>query len=175
MRFNVAQLLKEAVGSFRQDTLDEIFPRLEDAGVAWVRGEVKFTKTDRGIWVQGTLQTRAASVCGRCLAEYQQPLTIRFDEEYLPTLDIVTGISLPVTDQEQGAFRIDEHHMLDLLEAVRQYAITSQPMKPLCQDDCRGLCPVCGGNRNEVACDCGTPRVEPRWNELLKLLAHQNR
>ena len=82
-------------------------------------------------------------------------------------MDIVSGASLNVPD-EPGCFTIDEHFILDLTEAVRQCALLTSPMKPLCKDDCAGLCPVCGRNLKEQ-CDCRAEAIDPRWSKLAKL------
>jgi uncharacterized protein len=81
---------------------------------------------------------------------------------------VVSGISLPVS-QEPGGFIIDEHHILDLTEAIRQYALLALPMKPLCQESCAGLCPSCGHNLNQGACNCPPEAGDPRWSELNEL------
>jgi len=95
-------------------------------------------------------------------------LTLNIEDEYFPTTDVVSGASLPLPG-EPGCFTIDEHHILDLTEAIRQYALLAVPMKPLCRGDCAGLCPNCGHNLNQGPCDCLPQKVDPRWSELNKL------
>ena len=85
-----------------------------------------------------------------------------------PTIDINTGAKLPEPD-ETGSFTIDEHHILDLTEAIRQYRVMALPMKPLCREECAGLCPTCGKNLNTGPCDCPANEIDPRWAKLLKL------
>jgi uncharacterized protein len=94
------------------------------------------------------------------------PLDI--EEEYYPIIDINIGAKLPPPD-ESGAFTIDERHILDLTEAIRQYKVMALPMKPLCREECAGICPTCGKNLNEGPCDCPSDEADPRWAELLKL------
>ena len=57
----------------------------------------------------------------------------------------------------------DERHILDLSEAVRQYAIIGVPMKVLCREECAGLCMVCGKNLNEGSCYCKSETRDPEW------------
>ena len=85
---------------------------------------------------------------------------------------INTGASVPSFELEEG-LRIDAHHVLDLGEAVRQSALASLPMKPLCHSDCAGLCPHCGVNLNEVRCQCQEDEGDPRWAPLRQLLTLQ--
>jgi uncharacterized protein len=96
-------------------------------------------------------------------------LKINFEEEFLPTVDATSGMPLPPPD-DAGAFTIDEQHILDLTEAVRQYSLMAIPIKALCREDCAGLCQTCGKNLNEGTCDCAAPDIDPRWAKLTKLL-----
>jgi uncharacterized protein len=89
-------------------------------------------------------------------------------EEYFPKIDVITGARLP-EPEDPGSFTLDEHHELDLTEAIRQYIVTAMPMKPLCKEACAGLCATCGKDLNQGKCDCTMETVDPRWAELLKL------
>ena len=70
---------------------------------------------------------------------------------------------------EPGVFTIDEHNILDLGEAIRQYSVMATPAKPLCKEDCAGLCPTCGANLNNGTCGCPPQPVDHRWDALRKL------
>lgn len=117
-----------------------------------VRGEVSLMRTDRSILVRGTFASEAEVSCSRCLAVFGSPLVLNIEEEFFPTVDVISGAPLAVPDE--GVFTIDRQHMLDLTEAVRQYMLLALPMKPLCHDDCAGLCPDCGQNLNLGPCAC---------------------
>lgn len=112
---------------------------------------MKLTRTDRGVLVTGTLATDVEVLCSRCLTEFCLPLTMSIEEEYFPIIDVNSGVTVAVPE-EPGCFTVDEHHILDLTEAVRQYALTAIPIKTLCKPECAGLCPVCGQNLNEKQC-----------------------
>ena len=166
MRINVFQQLKASIGSTRDYEMDGI---VDIAGNnSMVQGEVKLTRTDRSILAKGTLHTEVEVTCSRCLSLFSCPLTLNIEEEYFPIADVVSGASLPLPE-EPGCFTIDEHHVIDLTEAIRQYALLAIPMKPLCRGDCAGLCPNCGHNLNQEPCDCSPQETEPRWSELSKL------
>jgi uncharacterized protein len=77
-----------------------------------------------------------------------------------------TGTAVAVPDENAEAFRLDERHLLDIREALRQYIIAQMPMKPLCRPDCKGLCPECGTDRNTRTCSCTQRRLDPRWSAL---------
>jgi len=172
MRINVSQLLRETIGSMRNCRVDAPVAVLEDGKEYTVQGEVRLTRTDRAILVEGTLHTAVEITCSRCLSPYNCPLAFHFKEEYFPTVDVVTGASLDVPD-DPGCFTIDANHVLDLSEAVRQYALIGVPMKPLCREDCAGLCPACGSNLNLKKCDCPSDTIDPRWLKLAKLVNEQ--
>jgi uncharacterized protein len=173
--FNVAQLLREPVGSSRSGRivadLRRIAPDLvrgESDLEAEVSGEVRLASTQVGVLVQGDLRGSAPMACVRCLEPVQTPLAFRIEETFVPTVDILTGRPLDV-EEEDRALWIDEHHVLDLEEVVRQEAILAAPLHVLCRTECRGLCPTCGQNLNEGPCDC-RPEPDPRWSALLDLL-----
>jgi len=166
MRINVSQQLKASIGSIRNYEVSEIVNVA--SGKSTVQGEVGLIRTDRSILAKGTLHTEVEVTCSRCLSLFSCPLTLNIEEEYFPITDVVSGASLPLPE-EPGCFTIDEHHVIDLTDAIRQYALLAIPMKPLCRGDCAGLCPNCGHNLNQGPCDCSPQETEPRWSELSKL------
>ena len=167
MSINVSQQLKAPVGSIRNYEVSEVVDIA--GGGSLVQGDLRLMRTDRSILAKGTLHTEVEVTCSRCLSLFSCPLTLNIEEEYFPTVDVVSGAFLPVPD-EPGCFTIDEHHTLDLTEAICQYALLAIPMKPLCGEDCAGLCPNCGHNLNHGPCDCPPQGMDPRWSELSKLL-----
>ncbi len=167
MQINVSQQLKASIGSIQSYEVNEVIDIAGDGSGSLVQGEVKLTRTDRGILVKGELRTEVEVTCSRCLSPFSCPLTLNIEEEYFPTTDVVSGTSLP-TPEEPSCFTIDEHHVLDLAEAIRQYKLLVIPMKPLCREDCAGLCPNCGHNLNLGPCNCPHQETDPRWSKLRK-------
>jgi len=153
VRISVSQLLKAPIGSMRNYELSEFVDIT--GGTSKVEGEVKLIRTDRGILAKGMLHTEVEVTCSRCLSQFSCPLALNIEEEYFATTDVVSGAWLPLPD-EPGCFTIDERHILDLTEAIRQYGLLAIPMKPLCHEDCAGLCPRCGHNLNLGSCPCLT-------------------
>ena len=167
MQINVSQQLKGTMGTIRDYEVNEVID-VEGCNYT-VQGMVRLMRTDQGILVKGSLNTQSELTCSRCVTVFDCPLTLTIEEEYSPTTDIVSGTPLPVPD-DPGSFIIDERNILDLTEAIRQYTLLAIPMKPLCQQDCAGLCPSCGTNLNQLHCDCPPGPGDPRWAELRKLL-----
>jgi len=148
---NMAQLLKEAVGSTRRYQLKEI---ASPDTAQKIDGEVRLIRSQKGILVEGEVTTKVEAVCSRCLSPIDFPLTFKIiEEEFLPKTDVISGLPLSFGG-EVGTLFINEEHILDLGEMVRQYFILTMPIKPLCHPDCAGLCPVCGSNLNQGACSC---------------------
>lgn len=169
MQINVSQLLREPIGSTREHQVNEVADITGD-GKGWlVQGDCSLLRTQRSILAKCVLNTYVELTCSRCLSIFRHPLNLNFEEEYSPTVDVFSGVPLPLPE-ETGAFTIDEHHILDLTEAVRQYTVLDIPMKPLCHRECAGLCPRCGRNLNQGSCDCPPQSIDPRWSELEKLL-----
>jgi uncharacterized protein len=172
MRYNVAQLLKEQSGQTRQHTLSEDISRIDPdiVPLSTLDGNIQMIRTADGVLVLGQLHTSVELVCSRCLDEFSLPLRFNLEEEFRPTIDIVTGAILPVTEDDEAATRIDEHHELDLTEVVRQDILLALPPNPICRTKCLGLCPTCGKNWNEGPCDCKHDEIDPRWQSLKELL-----
>ena len=168
MQINVSQLLQESIGATREVQVDEAAV-LENGRAHRVRGNCRLLRTQRSILVKCRLNADADLTCSRCLSTFRCPLTMKFEEEYLPTVDVVSGAPLD-TNGDSGSFTINQQHILDLQEAIRQYALLSTPMKPLCDENCAGLCPRCGRNLNEGPCDCPQQEMDPRWTKLKHLI-----
>lgn len=176
MLYNVAQLLKEGIGASRRYALEGALNHIDEnnPGSVALKGSVHFLRTPRGILVTGTAHLRLAQTCRRCLEPTEAEVTFDLEEEFIPSLDVVTGASLPITDDDERALVINEQHILDLTEVLRQYTVTENVGLGLCREDCLGLCPVCGKNLNIESCGCNTKEIDPRLASLASLLAPEN-
>ena len=170
MEYNVAQLLQEPMGSVRQYQVQETSVTLDEVEADRLEGWLKFTRTDMGIWVKGRLKLEVSSQCSRCLKGFNSPLNTEINEEFYPAVELTTGAAVaePVTEEE--TFRVTPTNVLDTREALRQNIVSRLPMKPLCKQDCAGICPDCGIDRNEAECHCDIKTIDPRWERLLDLL-----
>lgn len=168
MQYDVASLLKEEIGSTRGYTVAEQVIVDDEARRERMVGSATLLRTRAGVLVTAHLRTQSHERCSRCLGELEYPLSVDIEEEFLQTVDVFTGASIPLPD-DPGAFRIDAHQTLDLSEAVRQYWATALPMQPLCRPDCRGLCPRCGHDLNQGPCGCPAEEHDERWAALAKL------
>ena len=171
MEFNVAQLMKERTGETRHHSVHANIENLDAEIVALdeLEGNVRLMRTLAGVLVTGVLSTAVGLVCGRCLTPITQTLDIELEDEFRPSIDMTSGASLPMVDNDEGN-RIDAHHILDLSEVVRQRILLNQPLTPLCKSDCLGLCANCGQNLNDGPCNCQEAITDPRWAVLRELL-----
>jgi uncharacterized protein len=106
-----------------------------------------------GIDVVGTVRAPWVGICRRCTAPVHGELTIAVNERYADA-PIAEDELYPITDDT-----------IDLGPLVRDAIVLELPMAPLCRDDCQGLCPQCGTDRNEAECSCVAP-ADPRWANL---------
>jgi len=117
--------------------------------------------------VRGSLIGKAVSVCDRCLVSFDHELSVEMEAHVL-----LSGAAGSAGGEEvvEGVIRlVPESGTLDLAEAFRAAVILDEPIRNLCRDGCRGLCPVCGTNRNDSTCDCDSSRSDPRWDALKDL------
>lgn len=164
MEVNIAQLMKSSIGAERHYDVDEVL-KIDGEEVS-VKGKVKLVRTDRGILATGLLDAVLRIECNRCLQSYDCPVNIRFEEEYFPSIDVVTGLDVEIPEDHPVSFTIDEHHIINLDEAIKQYAVLAIPMKPLCKADCQGLCPTCGKNLNSGPCECPQQAEDRNWLQI---------
>lgn len=174
--YNVAQLLKERIGAIRHYPVETLLLALYDedgnaVAAHNLKGDVKVTRLSDGVLVQGDVQAQVAIQCSRCLEDASIPVDARLEEQFQPTIDVETGQAVRHEEPEQddNTFMIDPNHLMDLTEPIRQALLVAMPMRPLCRDDCKGLCPVCGANRNRVDCGHEEEVVDSRWEGLRDL------
>ena len=169
VRYNVSSLEREPVGSTRTYDIDsDVLVDMDEPRHEHVTGHATLLRTDNGVLVTAGLEGAQRERCSRCLLDSSVPLRLEVEEEFIPTLDPRTGAPVPQPDDIE-AFRIDEQHMLDLEEAIRQAWTAALPLQPLCRPNCKGLCPRCGQDLNESICSCKED-VDERWQTLRELV-----
>lgn len=117
----------------------------------------------------GRVQSTLTLTCGRCLEEMALPVDLPFDLLYLPHHENVGDGEIEVEDDDltTAYYRDDQ---IDLGQLVVEQFLLALPMKPLCRDFCRGLCPECGTNLNTSTCSCVRAWTDPRLEGLKSLL-----
>jgi uncharacterized protein len=150
LSYNVASLLRAAPGTSRSYPVEGAqLPIAEDVSLAApIEGEVRLARTGRSILATAELSTALEAHCSRCLTAVIEPISVRIEEEALPSVDIESGMPLDKR-AEPDVLRLDQNHELDLAQPVREAISLAEPITVLCRPDCRGLCSVCGIDLNE--------------------------
>ncbi len=174
MQFNVARLLQEPVGSTRSYAVENERVVLGDDLVAeQLNGTVKLLRIPKGILVEGDFTGQVRQNCARCLEEFTVAVPFHVEDEYRPIIDVVSGLPAEEPEAEEMVLRISPTHTLDLSEAVRQALLVELPMRPVCREECRGLCPQCGRNLNLEQCSCRPADGHPGLAALARLLGQE--
>jgi uncharacterized protein len=129
--FNVAQLLREEVGARRKLTFSEAQLPLDDTLVLRdVQGDIRFTRTTSGVfadvWARGVVQLE----CVRSLELFDYSLELEMHEEFHSVVDVITAMPLS-TPTEEDPFLLNELHMADVGELIREYALLELPLNPV--------------------------------------------
>ena len=138
LTFALSGLMAEPPGTVRDYAIEPV-----DAEP--VSGTMRVSRTNRGLVVDARLTTAISGECSRCLRPVVTPVKVRIDEEVLPTIDLGSGLPVPLEeggDPEQP--RLTGHHELELRPLVIEAINIKEPIAPLCEPDCPGLCPECG-------------------------------
>lgn len=144
LRFNVGFLINQPVGASRDILFNfENIHLKPDFDLRDFHGTARVGKTPQGILVQGNFDARVSAECVRCLADIDEPLHTEFNELYAFSSRSVSesGLILP------------EDANINLEPVVREYLLVEMPISPLCREDCKGLCPVCGEDLNQITCE----------------------
>ena len=136
--------------------------------VAPVELEFELHKDKDRFRVVGKVRTELELACSRCVEPFRMTVDAPFDIRYLPVTEASTEADREVgaDDLETSVYRDDR---LDLNELLREQFYLVLPMKPLCVEDCRGLCPLCGINLNTGGCNCAPVWEDPRLAPLRQL------
>ncbi len=141
-----------------------------------VRADLKLNRSGDKVSVRGTVGTVVRLSCSRCLEDFSYDIDTDVDILYQP---LKKGINDPACREapEVEELRVDDFRVaaysepvLNLDEDVREAIHLAIPIKPLCREECQGLCPRCGQNLNIKRCDCITHSISKKFSELGKLL-----
>ena len=117
------------------------------------------------IRIRGSMTVIAEALCDRCLEAASFPVDKQFDLVYMPADEAATA-----SENEVGEAAIEvayyEGAGLSLNNVLREVLILALPMQLVCSEACKGICPECGGNRNQRDCGCHADAVDDRWSKL---------
>jgi DUF177 domain-containing protein len=142
--------------------------------VAPVSLDFDISKDKQQYQLIGRVKTKLELPCSRCVEPFTWPVDSEFNLRYQPRVQN-TGEGEREIQEDDLSTAFYRNEEIDLGELMREQFYLSLPMKPLCRDECRGLCPVCGTNLNRSSCDCKPEWEDPRLAVLKTLKTDQRR
>ncbi len=172
MKLRVDRITDEATHSVFQAPIDELNERLEGAGahefrlVSALDVDVTYYRAGEDLFFEGRCVTTVEATCARCLETFTQPLAAPFEFVLTRGAPGPESQELRTEDLSLSFYTGDE---IDLTPLVGEQAILALPTRAVCREDCRGLCPGCGANRNTEPCSCPAPAPDPRLAALARV------
>lgn len=121
--------------------------------------DIVVKRQNKAYYGQGALKTAVEYTCSRCLAKFIRPLVLEL------SLVITEAGDETVYEAEAIALNNDQADIKPYIEGI---IFAELPLRPICQTDCRGLCPNCGKDKNTGSCACQIDDIDPRWEKLKK-------
>ena len=148
---------------FSGEDLEQLTP-LQVKGVAEL-----LPHSDGEIRVQGEYTVEMGAQCDRCLGQARFPLAASFDLLYRPA-EVIAREEEVAIDEDETELGFYEGSGMALEEILREQVLLALPMQRVCNEACKGICPVCGRNRNETGCQCKLEAHDDRWGAALRKL-----
>jgi len=167
LQLDVSYLVKGSPGTHKE--FDFSFPQLNfhpELTLVDILGSIVVSVTEDGVVVEGKLAALTQLACSRCLDDYWQPLKMNFTEIF--TTHPLDEMGNDVLEQQ-----LPTDGSIDLTPILRDYATLDIPIRQLCKEDCKGLCPTCGMNLNLEDCGHRQESVDPRLEGLKELLENE--
>lgn len=147
----------------RPDEIDLEGENIRLTSAVTARGQL--TKHIAQADVKGTITGMSEIDCTRCLQPIERELNIPFEVSFVSEEEYANAEEheVPPSDLATGVF---DGERVDLKELVREQIVLEIPEQVFCTEDCKGLCPNCGADRNFVDCKCEDQEIDPRWAAL---------
>ena len=166
MKITVSDIEREGL------ILDIQEPSLTKASIKTVgpvEAHLEIHRYEEEVSIKGGIKGHVVLQCSRCLIDFQHDIDINVDLLYepLPAISEEESYEIGRDEAEIAFYRDDE---LDITEMIAEQILLTIPMKPLCDEQCKGLCPYCGADLNLQSCDCDKQYIDPRLAKLKTLL-----
>jgi uncharacterized protein len=178
MRLPIEQIDEEGreltleVGAGEFPVLEDLRGRGEARFESPIRFEIRAVRVENLFQVEGNVSAQVRLCCSRCLADFPMKLTEAFSLTYCPRSRMPEE-QRPGEEAELSPDEIDlipfDGDQIDLLDGLQEQLVMALPVKPLCSQDCKGICPECGADLNRKPCACAKDRIDPRMAVLAKL------
>ena len=151
---------------YQPEQIDPVDERITLTQPAEISGTVK--RAGHEVFVNGHVETRVHVECDRCLKPVELPVSADFALEYIPGADYESSSTAALSEDEL-AVSVFDGEAIDVDEIVKEQVLLAVPARTLCREDCKGICPECGINRNTGDCNCIPNEIDPRWAALKDL------
>lgn len=128
----------------------------------------KATRKSGEVELRGELDTRAMSPCGRCLKPVELPINVRFAERFVPAVSWRNEQQHELQKEDLN-ISVFDGESIELDDLVKEEILLAVPGHVVCREDCQGLCPACGVDRNIGSCSCKSKQIDSRWEKLKDL------
>jgi uncharacterized protein len=132
-----------------------------------IQGRIR--RDGRRVKVAGKIIGHLQLECDRCLTPLDSTIAVKFNREYVTTADYEAQQVVELSEDDLN-LSVFDGAVIDVDSLVREELLLAAPDQVVCQQNCQGICPNCGVDRNVTACDCETAEVDPRWAGLKELV-----
>ncbi len=154
--------------TFQPGEIDYLDAKIRQETPLHVAGSAELLGETQVIRVQGRVSVRMMAECDRCLEAAPYAIEHEMDLFYYPA-PLMGEEKEEALDTGATVIAMYEGGGLELEEILREQVLLALPMRRTCREDCKGICPVCGQNRNQSECDCETKPGDDRWAALKNL------
>lgn len=130
-----------------------------------------YYRAGRELFFHGQLQGRVRGICGRCVEDFFFAVVKKFD--FVLTPDPLPACKSRELTRDELGMSFYSGDEVDLAPFIREQALLALPLRSLCDENCRGLCPGCGVDLNHRPCSCSTPQGDPRMAVFRDLRVHR--
>jgi len=127
------------------------------------------TKSTDDVYVDGSLKGAVTAECSRCLVSFEMPLELDMKVMYVPDEERLDKSSDMI--ESDSNVSLYENDVIDFSREINDMVLVSLPLKPICQPDCKGLCPQCGADLNVSPCGCEQSKGPSPFDKLKDLKA----
>jgi len=151
---------------YQPEELNPVDERVRLTAPAAVTAKVRLSRNE--VVVNGHVDTRAQVECDRCLQPVEAPVSADFALEYITGSEYESSEVAELTEAAMSVAVFDGE-ALDVDEIIKEQILLAVPTRMLCREDCKGICPECGIDRNTGECSCVADDIDPRWAALKNL------
>lgn len=151
---------------YQPEELNPVDERVRLIEPAQVTGKVRLAGND--VFVNGHVESRAQVECDRCLQLVELPISADFALEYIPGPEYESSEVAELTEAAM-LVAVFDGRAIDVDEVVKEQILLAVPTRMLCRENCKGICPECGTDRNTGDCKCVADDIDPRWAALKNL------